>query len=140
MKKKSFRINFLLSFCLIGLLSIFLACGDEGDVTEPPDDENGEPTAGISFATDVKPILDARCALPTCHGGEPPTGGLSLTSYDNLKKGGNSGAAFMPNNSQDSLIVKRISPGGGMPPGGEPLSEKEIETIKKWIDEGGENN
>jgi len=162
MNKKRFPINIiLLYFCLISLLFIFLACGDEGETTvssdsttedggngQIPGDTDGvqppangeEPPAGpeISFAKDIKPIFDASCNFQGCHGANPPSQ-LLLTSYDNLKKGGRSGPAFIAKNAKDSLIVKRIEPGGGMPPGGQ-LADEQVDKIKKWIDEGGENN
>ena len=144
MRKKRF-FSILLYFCLISLLFIFLSCGDEGETTKPTDstqnggNENSPPGPGISFAKDIKPIFDANCSFASCHGANPPSG-LLLTSYDNFKKGGGSGAAFIPKNSKDSLIIKRIGPGGGMPRGRPELPKEQIDKIKNWIDEGGENN
>jgi hypothetical protein len=144
MRRKSFSMSILLYFCLISLLFIFLSCGDEGETMKPPDstqnggNENPPPGPGISFAQDIKPIFDANCSSLFCHGANPISG-LLLTSYDNFKKGGNNGPAFIPGNSEDSLIVKKISPGGSMPPGGE-LPQEQIDTIKNWIDEGGKDN
>ena len=151
MKKKSFT-HLLLYFCLISLLFIFLACGDEGEIIQPPDStqdgEDGLPPPEqpppeeplVSFAKDIKPIFDASCNFGGCHGANPPSG-LSLTSYANFQKGGNGGPAFIPGDSDGSLIIKRISPpGGNMPIGGPPLEEVQIDIIKKWIDEGGEDN
>ncbi|MBM3242618.1 hypothetical protein FJZ31_40675 [Candidatus Poribacteria bacterium] len=144
MRRKSFFMSILLYFGLISLLFIFLSCGDEGETTKPTaSTQNGgneKPPPGpvISFAKEIKPIFDANCNSQFCHGANPISG-LLLTSYDDFKKGGNNGPAFIPGNSTDSLIVKKISPGGGMPPGGE-LPKEQIDQIKNWIDEGGENN
>jgi len=140
MKKKNCFTNFLLCLCIISLLFILLACGDEGEEKQTPDEKkNGDeqPTVeSISFAKDIKPIFDENCS---CHLTDNPPHGLSLASYDDVKKGSDDHEAFIPNNAEDSLIVKRIIPGGGMPPGGQ-LTEEQIDKIKKWIDEGGEDN
>ena len=151
MKTKSFFTNFLY-LCLIFLLFIFLSCGNGGKTNKSPNstqndvtgqqsgDSNVTPSGtSVSFANDIKPIFDANCNFDGCHGANPPSG-LLLTSYDNFKKGGNSGPAFIPKDSKDSLIVKRIEPGGGMPLGRPALSTEQIDKIKQWIDEGGENN
>ena len=155
MKRKSLLLNILLCFCLISILFILGTCGDEGETTkeenggtelpitngeEPPANGGVEPPPGpgISFAKDIKPIFDENCNLPFCHGANPISG-LLLTSYDNFKKGGNSGPGFIPKNSADSKIMEKIKPGGGMPPGGE-LPEAERNKIKDWIDAGGEDN
>lgn len=124
--------NLMLQGIVFSLLISLVVVGCGGDNENPP------PGASISFAKDIKPIFDANCNFPFCHGANPISG-LLLTSYDNFKKGGNSGTTFIPGNSKDSLIVKKISPGGSMPPGGE-LPQDQIDKIKNWIDEGGENN
>jgi len=108
---------------------------------EPPANGGGEeppPEPEVSFAQDIKPIFDAKCSFPGCHGDNPPSG-LLLKTYDDFKRGGNSGPGLVPKNSADSVIMKRISPGGGMPPGAE-LPAEERNKIKDWIDSGGENN
>jgi hypothetical protein len=152
MKTKSFFTNFLLYLCLIFLLFIFLSCGNGGKTNQPSNstqnDGTGQPPGNgnvpppvpsISFANDIKPIFDANCNFDGCHGANPPSG-LLLTSYENFQKGGRSGPAFIPKDSNNSLIIKRIEPGGGMPLGRPELPKEQVDKIKQWIDEGGENN
>lgn len=90
----------------------------------------------VDFARQVHPVLVARC-LP-CHNGAGGQGGLSLAARAEILRGGSSGAAIVPGDSAHSLLVKRID--GTQPPrmpmGGEPLTEREIATIRRWIDEG----
>ena len=95
----------------------------------------------ISFQKEIFPIFQANCLDAGCHGANPPSG-LLLTTYDNFKKGGNGGASFVPNNSKNSLIVQRITGvvQPQMPLGRPPLSQKDIDAIKNWIDSGAENN
>ncbi len=150
------RLNqFIIAMGCLAVLSfpIFVAgCGDEGkdeykvDIVNPPvpqptgDNTNPPPPAApkISFQKDVFPIFQANCLFAGCHLSNPPSG-LLLTTYDNFKKGGNSGPAFVPKNSKGSLIIQRID-GGGMPLGRAPLKKDQIQLIKDWIDAGGENN
>ena len=156
------RLNQLLtvSVSILLILPIFIiGCGDEGDdgengagivkpdpsptTPDPPTPQRPEPepepVPQVSFAKDIQPILKATCAVAGCHAGGAPKGGLNLETYDNFKKGGNSGAAFKPGNGKGSNIVNRID-GGGMPPGGPPLKQDQIDLFIKWIDAGGENN
>lgn len=145
------------------LAAIFIAsCGDEGDVTEesmtavvqpeptptdtqtpalpempavePPPVVEEEEEQGISFSADIQPILNDRCATPGCHAA-PVAAGLDLTGYDTFEKAG----AFTAGNGKGSLVVIRID-GGGMPPGGPPLDDDQIQLFIDWIDQGAEDN
>lgn len=90
----------------------------------------------VDFARQVHPVLVSRC-LP-CHNGAGGQGGLSLAARADILRGGASGAAIVPGESAQSLLVKRIdgTQAPRMPMGGEPLTEREIATIRRWIDEG----
>ncbi len=92
----------------------------------------------ISFKNDIQPILAERCAIPGCHAALGARG-LNLNQYDTFKKGGNGGAAFIPGNGKDSLVVKRID-GGGMPPIPPSLNAEQVQLFIDWIDEGAVNN
>ena len=92
----------------------------------------------VSFARDVAPILTANCN--GCHYAATRTSGeLMMNTYNQLMKGGESGAAIEPGKGDDSLIVKKIRGMSGqrMPAGGRPaLSEDKIKLITTWINEG----
>ena len=64
-------------------------------------------------------------------------GGLAFSGSDALKKGGKRGPAVVPWKSAESLLFKAVSRTGElkMPPAG-PLSDEEVEIIRKWIDAG----
>ena len=55
-------------------------------------------------------------------------------------KGGDSGPAIIPKNTDESLLLERISlPHDDeeiMPPKGSPLNSEEIALFKKWIEDG----
>src|SRR5262249_48787285 len=76
-----------------------------------------------SFDQDIAPILKAHCVK--CHSGSQPAGELDLGSRKGLVKGGKSGFAM-------GLLLSRVR-SGAMPPGGPRLSETEIGTLEKWV-------
>ena len=147
------RLIIAISCIVVLSFPIFVAgCGDDDDddvVPPPPDDDDDDddvvppPPAEpqVSFKNDIFPIFQANCIFAGCHGANPPSG-LLLTTFDNFKKGGNGGAPFVPNDSKNSLIVKRITGviQPQMPLGRAPLNQKDIDAIKTWIDNGAENN
>jgi mono/diheme cytochrome c family protein len=93
--------------------------------------------AQVDFVRDIQPIFRASCA--SCHFGEKPKAELRLDNKSLAMKGGISGAVIVPGNSKDSRLVHRIVGLHGekrMPLGGQPLSNEQIELIKRWIDEG----
>lgn len=95
------------------------------------------PQQKASFSGDVLPLLKANCA--SCHSGDSPSGGLNLVTFDGLRKGGESGAAFEAGKSKTSLIMQRIRGEGGlprMPMGFAPLSKEKVAAIAAWIDAG----
>ncbi len=99
---------------------------------------NQVPSGGaISFAKDIAPIFEASCVK--CHGPESVQGKLRLDSAAGILRGGASGKVFIPGNSKDSLLVKRITGsqvGPRMPLGGDPLPDDKIQLIRAWIDGG----
>jgi hypothetical protein len=90
----------------------------------------------VDFARQVHPVFVEKCLA--CHNGARGQGGLSLAMRADILRGGTSGAAIVPGESAKSLLVQRIdgTKAPRMPMGGTPLSEREIATIRRWIDEG----
>src|SRR5437868_12818127 len=90
----------------------------------------------------VAAVFDKHCL--DCHAADDPEGKLVLESFATLMKGGKSGAAIVPTNSTESLLVKliegRIEEEGKkkiMPPGKrKKLGPDEIALIRAWIDAG----
>src|SRR5215469_8695066 len=93
-------------------------------------------SAGVDFDREVHPILAARCFA--CHGGDKRSGGLSLSTYEDVLQGGRSGAAIEPNDSKHSLFMLRVTGENQprMPIGGAALTAQEMATLRNWIDEG----
>lgn len=108
----------------------------------------------ISYTSDVKPILTANCLQ--CHDGTGEgsmKSGFNVKSYESLMKGTKLGTVIVPGKSVSSTLYRLINhkadPEIQMPPHHdvalskeklEPLTTKQIETIKIWIDQGAKNN
>ena len=108
----------------------------------------------VSFADDVQPILTAQCIK--CHDqaaeGEAVSG-LRLRTYDDLMQGTRFGKVVVPGSPESSALYLTVAgqtaPEIQMPPhhedklakgSGAPLTEKKIETIRLWIEQGAPNN
>ena len=115
--------------------------GDEEPVPEPETPVVEPEVATVSYSDNIEPILNERCAFAGCHVVGHGTN-LDLSSYDTFKQGGNSGATFVADDGEGSLVVKRIdgSQPPQMPPGGPPLDQDQIQLFIDWINEGAENN
>ena len=97
-------------------------------------------TQRIDFAKEVQPILAGRCML--CHGPSMQMSGLRLDTREAALKAGDSGKkVIVPGDSASSQLILRVSAeeaGRRMPPVGEPLTAEQIESLRKWIDQGAE--
>ena len=121
-----------LLFCLI----IFVACSDSNDNEK---EEIIVVPEIVSYQMDVQPLFDSSCT--SCHGNK---GKLSLSTYQNTMKGGESGSVIIPNNGTESLLVKKLNgtaSGQAMPPDSRyKWNETKIALVTKWIDQGAKNN
>lgn len=98
-------------------------------------DENGcsvaesvEVSSGLSLSADIKPIIEANCAVSGCH---VAGNDLGLPNYNN-----NSTIISLASN------IKARTQAGQMPPpsSGRSLTDAEIERIACWVDDGAPNN
>lgn len=91
----------------------------------------------VDFAKEILPILEDRCIK--CHGPEKQKGKLRLDTREFAIK-----HVITPGDADGSELVERIilPPDNEdvMPPEGkgDPLSEKEVALVKRWINEGAE--
>jgi hypothetical protein len=104
-----------------------------------------EKEAPISFATQVKPVLDQNCV--ECHkaaGQGYGKSGLRLDSYESLMAGTKFGPVVKPGSSISSslylLVAGKADPSIRMPHNRDPLPAQSVELIKNWIDQGAKNN
>ena len=88
------------------------------------------------FEKRVRPILAGTCFR--CHGGARVGGKLRVASREALLKGGETGAAFVPGQPDESLLIQAIRRQDGvaaMPPD-KPLSPEAVEALVAWVKTG----
>ncbi len=100
----------------------------EGSLPEKPD-----------YVTHIQPLFKRSCVK--CHGPEKRKSGLRLDEKRYALKGGESGpVALVPGDADKSLIFtmcgKAPDDDDVMPPKGKLLALSEIETLKRWIEQG----
>ncbi len=84
------------------LTCLFLGCVSAATAEE----------AKVSYYRDVRPILQEHCQ--GCHQPAKPLGGLVMTSYEAIKKGGESEEpAFVPGKPDESPLLAQITPQDG---------------------------
>ena len=91
----------------------------------------------IDYARDIKPIFEKNCY--ECHGPTKARGRLRLHAGEFILKGGASGAVVEAGHSDRSLLIHRVLGLDGddqMPLDKDPLTEKQIDTLRRWIAAG----
>jgi hypothetical protein len=103
----------------------------------------GEPT--VSFQNDVKPILTEYCG--ECHTGEGSgveASGFRVGSYEEVMAGTRFGPVVVPGDALSSslyrLVAGEVDESIRMPHGEVALSEGQVGTIERWIDQGAADN
>ncbi|MDP3498893.1 MAG: hypothetical protein Q8S33_01120 [Myxococcales bacterium] len=108
----------------------------------------GGGSATVSFATEVAPILRAKCQQ-ACHAGQYQSAGSAYTRLRGMTSGGACGnqPRLVVNDGASSLVIRKIlgtqTCGGKMPQGctgNACVSATDADTIKRWIDQGALNN
>jgi len=105
-----------------------------------------QPEREISFAKDIRPIIEENCIKCHAVGGAGHTAsGLDMQTYDSLMKGTKFGPVIKPGDALSStlmiLIDGRADPSINMPHGdNEPLSGEQIKLFEQWINQGAKNN
>lgn len=87
-------------------------------------------TLAVSYTKQLVPLLQANCV--SCHNSGNPSGGMVLSSYEDLKIAANSGRLLG--------AIKHETGFSPMPQGASPLSDCDIAQIEAWISQGLNNN
>lgn len=94
----------------------------------------------VDFANEIQTTLARRCYA--CHGPDQQEGGIRFDDRATLVVEADSGElAITPGKAEASELIRRVTShdeAERMPPEGKPLTEREIESLKKWIDGGAE--
>ncbi|MDE2796770.1 MAG: hypothetical protein OXL34_18290 [Gemmatimonadota bacterium] len=145
----SSRATGTLSATAVGAAVLAAAAGFTPDAAAPPSTDPNprlqESQDTVSFATQILPIFQKRCAK--CHGGEDENGevltevSLSLLEYERVMVGSEFGTVVEPGDPDGSFLMDMIT-AGDMPPEGEgdKVPEEEIALIRTWIEQGALNN
>ena len=124
------------------------------DIPEPPTSTGGDTTGGggttnpgnvcdpniVYFEQEVLPIFISNCSLSGCHDVTSRQDGIVLTSYTSIMNSG----GIRPGRPRDSEIYEVITESDYddrmPPPPRNKLSDQQIQTIYKWIQQGAQNN
>lgn len=102
--------------------------------------ENSE--AAVSYWNEVRPIFQAHCQ--GCHQPAKASGEYVMTTFAQMLSGGESGeTAIVPHDASASYLMQQIQPVDGqapMPQGQPPLTDVQLATIQKWIDQGAQDD
>ncbi len=136
-------LNNYFSIILLFLFSLsFLLISCDDTLTIDNVDNKIIPNSNVSFASNIYPVLQVKCAFTGCHAGSNPAGGIDLTTYANVTADPN---VVFPREPELSSLVWAIEHTAGvpeMPPrySGIVLTPNQVQGIKTWIKEGALNN
>ena len=88
-------------------------------------------STGVSYATDIAPIIEQNC-YNGCHNGDNPSSGFNLDTYNSIKAKVDEGRLY----GAAAQLMGFVP----MPLGGDPIPDCDIAKIKGWIDEGAPDN
>lgn len=112
-------------FILAGIAGMVLGCTADNAETLSPTGFDCAATPA-SYARDIQPIMQRKCATAGCHSSTSASGGVILETYNQVK-------------SQSARIQIRVVEQKTMPPDG-ALPAIEIEKLRCWIGNGSPNN
>jgi hypothetical protein len=122
MNRLSRSIGFALTFVTVFGFQVSCVDHDFPSYTCPEEE--------VSFNADVRPIIEAKCAISSCHNGSLG----AERDWSNF-------ATFQHNATDGNVknyVTNRIMPPSFSPNGG--LSQEQINTIACWIDADAPNN
>ena len=93
----------------------------------------------VSFARHIAPMLLQNCLGCHVEPTQQARGGLNMTTFEGLMRGGDNGSPVMAGNAAQSLLVMKLKGTAGgqrMPVGGSPLPDGMIARVEEWINNG----
>jgi len=121
-------VNFRLGCCVVLIAAGLMTVGESSMADDRP---------RVDFVRDIRPIFAEHCL--GCHSSKVHEAGLRLDSRESFFAGGDSGQMVIPNHSNQSLLIERLSDedaGDIMPLDAKPLTARQIALISDWIDQG----
>lgn len=131
--------SIILSLTIFTSLFIF-SCDDTLTVEDV--DNKPMPQSNISYSQNIYPVLQVKCAFSGCHASPNPSQGLDLSTYSGVTADPNIVFPGEPDLSRLIWAIEGRPPIEPMPPIGyaRPVTTEQLRGIKKWIEEGAENN
>jgi len=116
------------AFIVIIAIWTIVSCSDEKIIS---------PTSETIYYSDIKYILDAKCATSGCHAGAEPAAELGLENYEDILAGSIHGPIVYPGRSDISMLYRTMA-GISMPlmPEDKLLEKSIVDSIALWIDDG----
>ncbi len=98
----------------------------------------GDAAVTVDFDEEIRPILESACIH--CHGAEEDKGDLRMHEEKLVLREGDNGPILTPGDPKNSSLYWTTGlPEDDdlvMPPKGDPLTQREKDLLKKWIEEG----
>jgi YVTN family beta-propeller protein len=119
------------------------SCAHEISAPEPGIESiDYDSIADIAYSQHVQPIFNQKCMTSSCHNSVDRASGLELGSWESLIRGSQHGEVIISGSAKHSHLVEHISgkTSPRMPLGRDPLPEKAIRFLSRWIDEGAKND
>jgi hypothetical protein len=133
--------NYLKAAMLTIMFAVIL-CSCKDQIDDPNSNPVVFPASNVSFSQHVQPLFQSRCAFAGCHGGSNPAGGLDLTSpaYNSLMN--HQPRLVVSGASNNSLLIEKLDGRipHQMPYNSQSINANQLTGMKKWIDEGAQNN
>ena len=125
---------------IAGLALFSPSCKDE--IADPNVDPVIFPSSNVGYSNHVQALFNQRCAFGGCHGGSNPAAGLDLTTPSFSRLMNHVPRLVVSGVSNNSLLIQRLDGriGPQMPYNSQPLNPNQLAGIRKWIDEGAQNN
>lgn len=138
---------YLLAFAVILGLVFTITCKHEPYPFGTPNDPGSDTTKTndcdpdtVYFENDILPLLVSNCATSGCHDQATGSKGVRLNNYANIINTGDVRPGN-PNGSDLYEVITETRNDKRMPrPPAAPLSQTQINLIKKWIEQGAKNN
>ena len=137
---------------LLLLISIFIAACGSSSTNTSSSATTSIPPSEVSFSQDIQAIFNLNCVI--CHQGTRASGDLNLepnAAYHNIVNIDSMQSSMKlvsPSNSENSYLWHKldgthVDVGGSgvqMPYNSPPLTQHKLDMIRKWIDEGAQDN
>ena len=137
------RLFLLSSEFFVSAVFVLSGCAHEISAPAPGiEDVDYDGISDIVYTQHVQPIFNQKCMSSSCHNSVDRASGLDLSSWDSLIRGSRHGEVIISGNAEHSHLVEHISGKATprMPLGRDPLPDKAVRFMVRWIDAGAKND